>query len=204
MCLDFIGISRAVSHALRHEPWLYELELDGEGWTSVQSLLCALRSQVTEWSNLQVIDLEEMIRSSSKKRHELKGDQIRAFYGHSVPGKLRKTPALPPVVLYHGTSPDLVDIILDEGLKPMGRQYVHLSVDQAIAREVGKRKSSEPVILVIHAAQANQEGCMFYEGNDKVWLADYVPASAITAPRGAEGGGQGAEGAGGRRVRSEH
>jgi RNA:NAD 2'-phosphotransferase (TPT1/KptA family) len=27
---DLLGLSRAVSHALRHEPWLYELELDAE------------------------------------------------------------------------------------------------------------------------------------------------------------------------------
>ena len=26
------NLSRAVSHALRHEPWLYELEFDEGGW----------------------------------------------------------------------------------------------------------------------------------------------------------------------------
>ncbi|NTW40943.1 MAG: RNA 2'-phosphotransferase, partial [Cellulomonadaceae bacterium] len=36
-------LSRVVSHALRHEPWLYELELDEAGWVSVQSLVEALR-----------------------------------------------------------------------------------------------------------------------------------------------------------------
>lgn len=43
---DLPKLSRAVSHALRHEPWLYELELDGEGWTSVDDLLQALRGGV--------------------------------------------------------------------------------------------------------------------------------------------------------------
>jgi hypothetical protein len=38
-------LSRAVSHALRHEPWLYELELDAEGWASVKSVLIALGKQ---------------------------------------------------------------------------------------------------------------------------------------------------------------
>jgi putative RNA 2'-phosphotransferase len=27
---DLTALSRTMSHALRHEPWLYELELDGE------------------------------------------------------------------------------------------------------------------------------------------------------------------------------
>lgn len=33
------GLSRVVSHALRHEPWLYELELDARGWTSMDALV---------------------------------------------------------------------------------------------------------------------------------------------------------------------
>jgi putative RNA 2'-phosphotransferase len=28
-------LSEVFSHALRHEPWLYELELDDEGWASL-------------------------------------------------------------------------------------------------------------------------------------------------------------------------
>jgi len=175
-------LSKAVSHALRHEPWLYELELDDEGWTDVQPLLSALRGQDPAWLNLQVADLEEMIRQSSKKRHELNGERIRALYGHSIPGKLKKQPACPPDVLYHGTSPKLLERIFAEGLKPMGRQYVHLSVGRATAREVGLRKSSLPVVLVIDAEEAFRNDCPFYEGNDKVWLADHVPADCIRRP----------------------
>jgi len=33
--LDLVRLSKTVAHALRHEPWLYELELDEEGWTPV-------------------------------------------------------------------------------------------------------------------------------------------------------------------------
>ncbi len=39
---DLNNLSRAASHALRHEPWLYELELDEEGWADVLPLLTAL------------------------------------------------------------------------------------------------------------------------------------------------------------------
>lgn len=172
-------LSRCISHALRHEPWIYELELNDEGWTLVQPLLRTLRFENSAWANLQAADLEEMIRLSSKKRHELKGDRIRALYGHSIPGKLRKKAAPPPGVLYHGTSPDLIETISREGLKPMGRQYVHLSVDQATAQEVGLRKAVSPVILSIDAARACRDEISFYEGNDKVWLADHIAATYI-------------------------
>ena len=55
--VDLGKLSRSVSHALRHEPWLYELELDDEGWASVESILVALRKEQPEWADLCEADL---------------------------------------------------------------------------------------------------------------------------------------------------
>ncbi|AKT37191.1 RNA 2'-phosphotransferase [Chondromyces crocatus] len=177
---DFlVSLSKRVSHALRHEPWLYELELDQEGWVLVDDLLDALREDQGPWAALKRNDLARMIASADKKRYELEGDRIRALYGHSVPDVLRRTPALPPMTLFHGTSPAAVEIILAEGLKPMRRQHVHLSVDRVTAVQVGKRRAMLPVLLAVQAQVAHTEGVSFYEGNDKVWLADVIPAQFI-------------------------
>jgi putative RNA 2'-phosphotransferase len=58
----------------------------------------------------------------------------------------------------------------------MGRQYVHLSAEREDAITVGRRKSSDPVILVVKAQEAWKAGVAFYAGNEKVWLADHVPS----------------------------
>jgi len=65
----------------------------------------------------------------------------------------------------------------------MRRQYVHLSVDHETAIAVGRRTAPVPVILRVDAAAAARAGIAFYAGNDKVWLADRVPARFI-APIG--------------------
>ncbi|MGF6647341.1 RNA 2'-phosphotransferase [Paraburkholderia sp. GAS82] len=176
---DFRAISRLASHALRHEPWLYELELEDEGWVPVDELLSALRAERPEWPPLTESDLAEMISCSDKKRHELRDGKIRALYGHSVPGKLLKQPAEPPTILYHGTSPATVERVKADGLRPMARQYVHLSVDKATATQVGHRKSKTPVLLEVNAAQAYEAGIAFYRGNDQVWLADFILGAFI-------------------------
>jgi putative RNA 2'-phosphotransferase len=176
---DSSDLSRAASHALRHGPWLYELELDDEGWTSVESILVAFRKERPEWANLCEADFARMIESSSKRRHEIKDGRIRAIYGHSLADKLRRTPATPPDALYHGTAPDVVPLIVSSGLLPMGRQYVHLSVDEATALEVGRRKARKPTLLRVLARKAHADGIHFYEGNEKVWLADAVPPEFI-------------------------
>ena len=174
--LSDVELSKALSHALRHEPWLYELELDDEGWASLDAVLGALRVGRTEWAELSRADLERTIDSSPKRRHEVAGDRIRALYGHSLPGKLRRKRAPPPAVLFHGTSPDAANAIMLGGLRPMSRQYVHLSVDTAMAHEVGRRKSMTPALIQIDARAAHEAGVAFYEGNEKVWLTDVVPA----------------------------
>lgn len=173
--IDLERMSRTVAHALRHEPWLYELEVDGEGWAPAAQLLDALRRDRTEWSDLQRRHLEEMIRRSDKRRYEIRDGRIRALYGHSLPGKLDRRPADPPPILYHGTDPEAPAAIRAEGLRPMGRQYVHHSVDRATAREVGRRKAGDPAILRVDARAAGEEGVTFYAGNDRVWLSDVVP-----------------------------
>ena len=179
MKISYSDLSKTISHALRHEPWVYELELDNDGWVSVKTLLDSLRTVKSEWNNLTIEHLKKMILKAGKKRHELKENKIRALYGHTIPGKLKKVAAEPPDILYHGTAPETVKLIFLEGLKPMSRQYVHLGVEIKTAEKVGLRKSRTPVILKIDAKKAYQEGIAFYEGNDKIWLSDVIPPEFI-------------------------
>jgi putative RNA 2'-phosphotransferase len=77
-------LSRTVSHALRHQPWTYELEIDEEGWADIKLLLAVLRQEKSEWSNLNEGDLVNMIDSSPRKRHEVHNGKIRALYGNGT------------------------------------------------------------------------------------------------------------------------
>lgn len=170
-------LSRLVSHALRHEPWLYELELDDQGWVGLDALVDALRT--VDRPSLTARDVEAMVAGASKQRHEIVDGRIRAIYGHSLPGRIAREAATPPDTLFHGTSPDAVAAILHEGLRPMGRQFVHLSPSRETAQSVGTRKAGAPVVLVIDAAAAAAAGGAFYRGNAMVWLADEVAPAFI-------------------------
>lgn len=166
-----IGLSKKMSHALRHEPWLYELELDEGGWTPVADLLEALG--VTRER------LADVVRDSPKQRFELDGDRIRARYGHSVPGRVVLRPGTPPGELYHGTSESAAELILREGLRPMRRQYAHLSVTREMAGSVGRRKGERVRVLTVDTPAARAAGVEFLRGNEIVWLAEHVPADFL-------------------------
>jgi putative RNA 2'-phosphotransferase len=152
--------------------------LDEAGWVSLQSLVDALRLE-HNWSTLTVSDIGAMVAGAAKQRHEIDGDRIRALYGHSVPALIRKAPATPPALLFHGTSRAAWATVRETGLVRMGRQYVHLSTDVETASAVGGRKDPTPVILLVDAARAHAAGVAFYEGNEMVWLADAVPAEFL-------------------------
>ncbi|WP_441922134.1 RNA 2'-phosphotransferase [Paenibacillus sp. 2TAF8] len=62
----------------------------------------------------------------------------------------------------------------------MAKQYVHMSVDTNTASMVGKRKDSNPILLKIQVGNASHDGVKFYQGNNLVWLSDYVPPQYIS------------------------
>ena len=177
--MNYKKLSKFLSLTLRHQPEILDLKLDEEGWTPIEPLLEKLSHRDRNWKNLTQADLEKMIELSEKKRHEISDGRIRCLYGHSIEKKIVKESIAPPEILFHGTARETARLILAEGLKPMNRQYVHLSEDIETAGIVGKRKDREPVILKIEAGKAARSGIAFYHGNEKIWLAEPIPARFI-------------------------
>ncbi|NMO91912.1 RNA 2'-phosphotransferase [Actinomycetospora sp. TBRC 11914] len=176
---DRVRLSKRMSRVLRHDPARLGLELDGEGWTSVDALVRGLSAPGHPVTRA---DVEDVVAHGSKQRYELDGDRIRARYGHSVDGRVELPVADPPAVLFHGTGPTTADAVTAEGLRPMGRRFVHLSTDEATARRVGARHGGRPVVFVVDAAAAAAAGVVFRHGNDDTWLADEVPARFLRRP----------------------
>lgn len=177
MNLNKVGVKLA--YLLRHckEP-LY-VNLDG-GWAEVGTVLDVL-GQRFPGMNREILDA--VVASDNKGRfsYDESGTRIRANQGHSIPGvhvKMRR--ADPPEYLYHGTSDRFLQSIMAEGLKPMSRQFVHLSWDIQTAVNVGKRHKGNTVVLRIHAGEMAKQGCEFLLSANNVWQVKAVPPDAIT------------------------
>ena len=172
-------ISKTISYALRHRPDKFGLNLDAEGWVPINDLIKAASSNLGFAISQQ--DIEEIISLSEKKRFEISGDRIRATYGHSFDSKIEFQPVEPPEFLYHGTSPRAWEAIEQEGLKPMNRQYVHLSSDKATAEKVALRHDKKHVIiLTVNSGQMHKDGFKFFHSaNDGTWMCESVPTKYI-------------------------
>jgi putative RNA 2'-phosphotransferase len=175
----YIKLSKTMAHALRHAPQDYGLTLDEKGWVDVEALLQGLKNHSRSFKGVTIDDLQKVITESYKKRFEIRDGKIRATYGHSLPSKIEKKATEPPRVLYHGTTAKAAGQILKTSLKPMGRQYVHLSLDVKSAYEVGLRRTKNPIILKISALKAYNAGINFYREKNGIWLSDSIPAAFI-------------------------
>ena len=69
-------LSRVLSHALRHDPGRYGLELDPEGWVGLGEVVATLWSR-PGWEPVGVADVEEALAVASKQRYEIRDAQTR-------------------------------------------------------------------------------------------------------------------------------
>lgn len=167
------AVSKYMSYLLRHNP--ENLEMDNEGFVRISDLLKNLRKKYDVDEYL----IREVVEKSDRRRFQIVGDKIRAIYGHTIDIRIKFPVDERVKFLYHGTTVQSASIILKEGLKPMKRRWVHLSATPEIAKDVGKRRTQKPTILVVDARKARQEEVKFYKATNQVYLSKEVPSKFI-------------------------
>lgn len=179
-----VKLSKFLALILRHQPERFALKLDSEGWASLSEVMEILRGLPNfRWATrADVMALVEEGAGDDKRRFQVEGDRIRARYGHSIAQPIIYEPCNPPPILYHGTSSDVLDSIRQEGLRPMERQYVHLSPDPETAIRVGARHDKRPVVLTVCAAEAHAAGVEFYRADEAAYLAKRIPVEFLEFP----------------------
>jgi putative RNA 2'-phosphotransferase len=172
-----VKVSKYMSYLLRHNP--KGLGMDEHGFVDLDKLL----EKLNQCFSVDKGFVLEIVEKGGRKRFEVVGNKIRALYGHTVPVKLELEEDRNVKVFYHGTTPNAASKILREGLKPMRRRWVHLSPTIEIAREVGMRRTSTPIVLEIDAEAARRDGLKFLRATDKVYLCKSVPQKYIKLVR---------------------
>jgi putative RNA 2'-phosphotransferase len=169
-------LSRFLSFLLRHRPPDYPLAFDRQGFVPWTELVARVKTRFPDATDE---DIRGIVAGSDKQRFELRGDRVRATYGHSFAVDLGGESIAPPDELYYGTARDLAQGVLREGLKPRGRAYVHLSaaVDDAIA--VGRKRDPIPAVIVVDARSAHESGVEFYSSGP-LFLAPAIPPEFLS------------------------
>ncbi|MDE6340572.1 MAG: RNA 2'-phosphotransferase [Muribaculaceae bacterium] len=158
-----IALSRRLAYKLRHSSLP-----DRKGWVSIDVILKEL--------SITADELHQIVANDNKGRFDYSKDRlsVRALYGHSIDVDLELEPVAPPATLYHGTAEKYIAAIMQEGLKPKKRKFVHLSETLEMAEQVGSRHGT-PIVLSIDTEAMQQNGCQFYKAQNGIWLTGSIP-----------------------------
>ena len=162
-----------MSYLLRHNP--NGLQMDEEGFVRLDDFV----RRVRERYDVDEAFIRDIVYAGDKTRFQIVNEKIRALYGHTIDVEIHLPEDESVKVLYHGTTAESASEILEKGLRSMRRRWVHLSTTRDIAREVGKRRTRNPVILVIDAEKARRDGIRFYNATDRVYLSRRIPSKYI-------------------------
>ena len=167
--------SKFLSLLLRHKPEELNLTIDNEGWVKVDQIIKNSNHRFTKKK------LTEIVVNDDKNRYEFDGihkNKIRAIQGHSNNNvDITFEKVSPPNILFHGTSKTNYKKILESReIKPMSRQYVHLSKDYKTAEKVAKRHDkNDYVVIKIDSYLMDEDEFDFYVSKNDVFLIERVP-----------------------------
>lgn len=176
---DFLKrVSKQMSWILRHQADRLGLDIDPEGFVRVETLLAHVKEAIPDATEAVIEAVVDTVEPQ-KQRFSIVDGYIRANYGHSMASRVAYPAERPPAVLYHGTSEKTKESVLKEGLRPMGRQFVHMTTDIALARQVGGRHG-KPCVILVEAERAWNDGVAFHHANRGFWLAATIPGKYLS------------------------
>ncbi|WP_457741426.1 RNA 2'-phosphotransferase [Thermococcus sp.] len=175
--MNRVKVSKLMAYILRHSPEEFGLKPDREGFVPLNELVNVLKAIYPDVTGEFV---REIVENDPKGRYEIRGDKIRARYGHSFDVSLDHEEDTESRVLYHGTPRRNLGRIMREGLKPMKRQFVHLTTSRSEAWETGRRHGRDVVLLIVDAECLRRKGLKIYKAGKNVRIVKRVPPECIT------------------------
>ena len=188
-------LSRLLSYLLRHNPAAVGADVDREGWLSIGVGELAERiSRMRGYEWVTEEDILDVVRRDERGRFEVRGDRIRATYGHSLPVDPTGEEVRDPPILYHGTTERAWRRISAEGILPMGRRFVHLTPYPEVALEVASRRRGPLVLLEVDAPSMARDGLKIWRASPVIYLAERVPPEYVRLVRAVRGRTRGPRG----------
>ena len=175
------SIARRLALVLRHAPEKFDLEMDINGWVDVKDIVRQFKKQGGKRNHwLRPHHLSAIVETDPKGRYDIRGNTIRATYGHTVEIEIDLPTDNIPDALYYPCDPVETENLLEVGISPSGRSHVHLSASIKTAAEAGHVHFALPTILEIDTAQMIAAGETIWHAGITVYLTDNTPAKYLS------------------------
>ena len=174
---------RAVLRVLRHGDNEARIVHDRFGLYRANDFVSLIRHQFSRLSQETFSERFDCVVQSliESERIEFRSDKVRALYGHSIRGIIVGQMKWPEVPLFHATSQRHLPLILEFGLRPQGRSWVHLTSQLEYANRIQKHHSYDGhgTLLRIAPERMEDHRVTFRQPNSHIWLANRITPEAI-------------------------
>ncbi len=167
-------IARRMAGILRHFPEKFGLEMDINGWVSVRELSNSIAKKDRRKHWLRDRHIEAIAETDPKGRYEVRGGNVRATYAHTVDIELDLPTDNIPESLYYPCAQDELEVMLESGITPGGRKWVHLSKSITAATNAGSVHHVRPAIIEVDTIQMQAAGCTIFHAGTTVYLTEEV------------------------------
>jgi len=175
------SMARKLALVLRHAPEKFDLEMDINGWIDVKDIIRQFKKRnKRRYHWLRPHHFRAISETDIKGRYELRGNMMRATYGHTVEIELDLPTTGIPDSLFFPCSPDESDNLIEVGLKPGDRAHVHLSATIKSAAEAGRVHRSNPDIIEVDSARMVANGETIWHAGVTVFLTENVLPEYLT------------------------
>jgi len=154
--------------------------MDINGWIDVKDIIRQFKKGGKRYHWLRPHHFTAIAETDPKGRYEVRGNTIRATYGHTVEIELDLPTDNIPDALYFPCDPKQTENLLEVGISPSGRAHVHLSATIRNAAEAGHVHFALPTILEVDTAQMYAAGETIWHAGITVYLTENVPPQYLS------------------------
>ena len=172
-------LEKIISYILGRNPAEFGLVPDTERFIKIKEFLKVLQEE-KGLKHIRRSSIDEILITVPNPLIEIRGNQIRskAIESSSVYKKSLNVPKL----LFTCVRRKAYGNVIEKGIFPMGFSHVILSSNSDMAEKIGRRRDPEPVRLTVQAQKCMDEGIIFYNAGETLYLAESIPPGCFAGP----------------------
>ena len=172
-------LAKFLNYVLGRRPDEFGLVTDKDGFVKIKDLIKA----TNEEEGLKYVrraHINEIMLTLPDHGLEVADPLIRAQNREHLP---KQSFALnPPKLLYTCVRKKAYPHALDKGIRPAGFSKVILCSNRDMAQRMGRRSDRDAVLLVVQVAQSEDQGVVFFQSGEIIFLAEYIPPGCFSGP----------------------
>lgn len=168
-----------MEYVLGRRPDEFGLVLNADGFVKIKELLKAINEE-EDFRYVRRAHLDEILFSIPEHAFEISDNLIRSQFRDRLPQ--HGYAMHPPKLLYTCVRRKAYPHVHEKGIRPTGYPQVILSSSREMAERIGRRADHAAVLLTIQVQNSVDQGAVFFQAGENIFLADFIPAQCFTGP----------------------